>query len=197
MLSLFLLVIAKSLNENRFHSFLPLFISDRYLKIYGKEQLPKFDRFNFLLFIVQILLITMMLSFLLKTYNYSTEKNYFFIAIIVTSFISAKYFIEKILASIFEIEKFVSIFQFHKISYTNLIPILLFPLLILFIFTDLDKKIIITSTFILFLILNVIALALTIKKQQKIILRWFFYFILYLCAFEIIPYILVIKIILE
>jgi hypothetical protein len=197
MFTLFLLVIVKSLNENRFYSFLPLFISDRYLKIYGKEQLPKFDRFNFLLFIVQILLVTLMLSFLLKTYNYSTEKNYLFIAIIVTSFISVKYFIEKILASIFEIEKFVSRFQFHKISYTNLIPILLFPLLILFIFTDLDKKIIITSTFTLFLILNVIALALTIKKQQKVILRWFFYFILYLCAFEIIPYILVIKIILE
>ena len=196
MVTFFLLALAKSLNENRFYTFLPLFISDRYLKIYGKEQLPKIDKFSLLLSVIQIIVITMMFNFILKTYNYTSGNNYLIISLILTSFISIKYLLEKILASIFEIEKFVSKFQFNKISYKNLISILLFPLLILFIFSKLDSKIMITSMFVIFLLLNIIALTLTVKKQQKIILRWFFYFILYLCAFEIIPYLLVIKLIL-
>ncbi len=196
MVTFFLLVLVKSLNENRFYTFLPLFISDRYLKIYGRDQLLKIDTFNLLLLVVQVIIITMTISFALKTYNYTTENNYLIISLILTSLITVKYFFEKILASIFEIEKFVSKFQFNKISYKNLISILLLPFLILLVFSDLDKKIVISTMFVIFLLLNSIAITLTIKKQQKLILRWFFYFILYLCAFEIIPYLLVIKLLL-
>lgn len=196
MISIFLLVIVKFLNENRFLSLLPLFISDRYLKIYGKEQLPKIDMFNFLLFIVQILLMTMMINFIMKAYNYSTGNNYLIISSVLTIFMVIKYFLEKILAFIFEIEKFVSKFQFYKISYNNLISIIILPLLILLTFSDLNKKNIITSIFVLFLLLNIIALTLTIKKQQKTIFRWLFYFILYLCTFEIIPYLITYKLVL-
>ncbi len=196
MVGLLLIVLVKSYNENRFITFLPLFVSNRYLKIYGREQSHKIDWFNLLLFVVQILVVTLIASFTLKTYNYIPEDNYILISVIFTAFIILKYFLEKIIASIFEIEKFASKFIFDRASYRNLIPILLFPLLILFIFSDLNKNIVITIIFILFLVLNFISLTLTIKKHQKVIRQWLFYFILYLCAFEIVPYLIAVKLLL-
>jgi len=139
---------------------LPLFVSNRYLKIYGKEQSHKIDWFNLLLFVVQILIVTLIASFTLKTYNYIPDDNYITISSIFTAFIIFKYFLEKIIASIFEIEKFASKFIFDRASYRNLIAILIFPLIIILIFSDLDKKIIITIIFILFFVLNFMSLPL-------------------------------------
>ena len=196
MVCLLLIVLVKSYNENRFITLLPLFVSNRYLKIYGKEQSHKIDWFNLLLFVVQILIVTLIASFTLKTYNYILDDNYITISSIFTAFIIFKYFLEKIIASIFEIEKFASKFIFDRASYRNLIAILIFPLIIILIFSDLDKKIIITIIFILFLVLNFMSLTLTIKKHQKAIRQWLFYFILYLCAFEMVPYLIALKLLL-
>lgn len=196
MVCLFFIVLVKSYNENRFIAFLPLFVSNRYLKIYGKEQSHKIDWFNLLLFVVQILVVTLIASFTLKTYNYIPDDNYITISGIFTAFIIFKYFLEKVIASIFEIEKFASKFIFDRASYRNLIPIIIFPFLIMLIFSDLDNKFILTIIFILFFALNFLSLTLTIKKHQKVIRQWLFYFILYLCAFEIVPYLIAVKLLL-
>src|SRR5690606_3038486 len=95
MVGLLLIVLVKSYNENRFITFLPLFVSNRYLKIYGREQSHKIDWFNLLLFVVQILVVTLIASFTLKTYNYIPEDNYILISVIFTAFIILKYFLEK------------------------------------------------------------------------------------------------------
>ncbi|UOB16297.1 DUF4271 domain-containing protein [Abyssalbus ytuae] len=196
MVSLFFIVLAKSYNPARFYTFLPLFLSDRYLKIYGKEQSPKTDWFNVFLFIAQLIILTLIISFALRAYNFINHRYYIVIALTLFTFISVKYLIEKTVAAIFEIDKFISHFHFYKLSYKNLIPVLLLPLLTIFIFAHVNKKVVITSIIIIFLLLNIISLTLTIKKHQKEILQWLFYFILYLCALEILPYLIAIKLML-
>src|SRR5690606_24238754 len=128
--------------------------------------------FNLLLFVVQILVVTLIASFTLRAYDYIPNNNYILISVIFTAFIVFKYFLEKIIASIFEVEKFASKFIFDRASYRNLIPIFIFPFLIVLIFSDLNNKIVITIIFILFLVLNFISLTLTIKKHQKVIRQW-------------------------
>jgi len=54
-----------------------------------------------------------------------------------------------------------------------------------------DSKIVVFASIFLIVVVNVIGWITIIKNYQKIISGYFFYFILYLCALEIAPFVII------
>lgn len=194
LLSCFVLItVTKIAHEIRFQTFIELFISNKYLKIYGKEQNLNFGTFNILLFFVQIIVFGFFIRFASYYLEYPLKYHILIIISGIALLILFKYYLEKLIAVIFNIDFFTELYNFHKVSYRSLISIVILPFVTLLVYSPLDKNIVILITIILFILLNSIAFVLTLKNQQKLILNNLFYFILYLCALEIAPYLIAFK----
>ncbi|MBL7473839.1 DUF4271 domain-containing protein [Robertkochia sediminum] len=189
-ISLLCITLAKVLDEQRFHAFLAIIINQRYLKVYSKEQNKTQNRFNLLLFVPQLVVIAMIIKEGIDRLDLAKDTNILVIISFLTLFILFKYYLEKIIATIFEIGNFTESFQFHKLTYRNYSALILLPLLAYYTYSGLDKNILIVIALSIFLLLNLISLALTLLNHQKSISRYLFYFILYLCALEIAPYLI-------
>ena len=115
------------------------------------------------------------------------------ILFVVFVFIIVKTSIEKMIGAIFSIEKVINHYIYEKLSYRNFLSLLLIVTNLIFYFSvkpDLNTLLIFTS--ILFLI-NILILFYTYKNYRSLIFSNFFYFLLYLCALEISPYLILYK----
>ncbi|XLS28787.1 DUF4271 domain-containing protein [Flavobacteriaceae bacterium M23B6Z8] len=192
--SCFLLItIAKITHETRFASFAALLFSDKYLKIYGKDKQLNLSWFTILLFLCQVIIFGLLIKVASNTLGNKLETHVTVVILLLSLFVLFKFYLEKFLAEILELEKFSEHFNFHKVSYRNYIAIVLLPFVAMMIYSPFEKKPIIYITLGLFLVLNVIAYIITLRNHQKLILPRLFYFILYLCALEIAPYLLIYK----
>ena len=191
--ALALVTVSKLIDESRFQHFILLFFSDKYLKLYSKDQNLTLSAFNILLFLAQILCYGLLISYTIYFFNIQVDKNLLLIFTFLGIFILFKFYTEKIIATVFNITGLAEQLHFEKLSYRNLTALFLLPLVTLLIFSPLNKKIILFTTIILFVFLNFIGLLLTLKNHQKLIANKFIYFILYLCALEIAPYLIMAK----
>lgn len=191
--ALALVTVSKLIDEGRFQHFVLLFFSDKYLKLYGKDQNLTLSAFNILLFLAQVLCYGLLISYTIHFFNIQVDKSLLLIFTFLGIFILFKFYTEKIIATVFNITAFTEQLHFEKLSYRNLTSLFLLPLVTLLIFSPLNKKIVLFTTIILFVFLNFIGLLLTLKNHQKSIANKFIYFILYLCALEIAPYLIMAK----
>src|SRR5690606_28874261 len=104
-----------------------------------------------------------------------------------------KLYTEKIIASIFSIDTIIDHYLYQKLSYRNLLSILILFANILLIYTFSESKFIVIFIASVVLLINVAMLLYTFKSSEKIITNNLFYFILYLCALEISPYFILYK----
>jgi len=102
--------------------------------------------------------------------------------------------LERLIGSLFEIDQLIDNYIFQKISYKNYIGLLLLPINALLIFSVTPSRQIIFLVLSILLIISVIGLITSFKSHQSLIKKNFFYFILYLCALEIAPYIILYKV---
>ncbi|NER16960.1 DUF4271 domain-containing protein [Spongiivirga citrea] len=197
-LALVLTTVAKSLFESRFAYFTSLFTNNKYISIYGKEKNLVINRFSLLLFSAQIisLAIFIYLSFFALS-DVAATTDYLFIKIIsyLLVIIAFKYFLEKTIAAVFEIDALFEDYNFQKISYRNLISLYLIPINALLIYFSFSNNTLLYITIALFILVNLAAQLIIFRKYQKLIIDNLFYFILYLCALEIAPYLVVLKVI--
>ncbi|TRZ46292.1 DUF4271 domain-containing protein [Robertkochia solimangrovi] len=193
MLGLIFITAAKLIDEHRFNSFMILFVNNRYFKIYKKEGNQTQSRFNLLLFATQMISYGLAIQLCIKYFDIALSQNILVIIAFLALFIVFKYYLEKIIAAIFDIPEFAEDFQFNKLTYHNLSALILIPFIAFFIYTDYFKNILIYTILGLFIFLNLISLILTLRNHQKLISKYLFYFILYLCALEIAPYLIVIR----
>lgn len=192
-IALVCLTIAKFKDEQKFHSFTMLFVNYKYLKIHSKESGQTTSLFNILLFIPQLITFTLLIWVAIPYFNGNFQVNFYLILPFLVLFILFKYYVEKIIAAIFDINDFTESFHFHKVTYRNLSSLVLLPLISLFIYSNLNSKITLYAILSCFCLLNVISFVLTLRNHQKLIQKYLFYFILYLCTLEIAPYLLLIK----
>lgn len=197
-LVLLLLVIAKSLFQHRFEDFVSLFSSGKYMLIKSREHKALFG-FNVLMLIVHILSVSIFLFVLYRIFISSVIENSAILMLrIVTAygfFVLLKVTVEKIIANIFDIDEIAEYYLFQKHTYRNFISLLLFPVTIFLIYSPVPKRGIIYVIAVLLLLALVFAFYRIIKKNQGLISRNWFYFILYLCALEITPYVILYKLI--
>jgi len=194
--SLLFITLAKAIYPRRFNDFVSVIGNSKYLKIYVREQ--KFlDKFDALLF-VNLILSAAIFCFICFHYDSAlltpSSDDLFKLVVGIGIFVLIKVLLERLIGSLFEIDKLIDAYLFQKISYKNYLGLLLVPINVFLIFSFKPNLTIIYIIIIILLIINVSGLFTTIKTNQSLIKQNLFYFILYLCALEIAPYIIIYKV---
>lgn len=204
MLAFVAVAITKSAYENRFSEFTKLIFSDKYVKIYRDVSHLKSD-FTIALFFVQI--VSYSFFILLTMHIFSTTKSdwthifrsattiektdwmlFIQIATFLTYFILAKYLIEKIIGTCFNIDEFVDLFNLQKATYRTYIGILILPVNAVLFYRDDISESLPLAIIGVSLCISMFSYFISIKTYQNTIISKLFYFILYLCTLEIAPY---------
>ena len=193
LVSLILMVIAKKIFYSRFLNFIILPFNNKYIIMYNKKE-KLFNWFHILLTIFQIINISLFVYLTWRAYSSPEIKvpNVAFFAILgfIFLFVLIKMFLQLGNGFIFGSYPTINELLFKKTSYLNYSSIVLFAANILLSFVYINSMTVVLSAIVLFLIINIIGWVTVIRIHQKFISSYFFYFILYLCALEIAPLII-------
>lgn len=198
MLVLISITVIKLAYNERFIKLFSLLYSEKYYTNYLKTKPLIFNRFHLFFFFVILFNVSLLLLFFgFKVYNpskISGDFNFFIqIIVIVILYFSLRYLVGSLLAFIFGISEYQKYLTLLKISNLSLICILCFPLLILITYSSsFFHKFLINFSTIAVLITLLIRYFVVVKKIRKNF-NIFFYLILYICALEIAPIIVVYK----
>lgn len=187
-----LIALVKYLYSYRFHDFLAIITNSKYLKIYIREQ-KFFDAFDSILFANLIISASIFGYIVMGTFvdlSSFSPQEYLKILVGVGAIVGIKIMLERLVASMFEIDSLIDSYLFQKTTYKNLTGLILLVVNILLIYTITPTKIIILIVFGILFLINLNGFITTFKNHQNLLFNNFFYFILYLCALEIGPYIL-------
>lgn len=198
-IGLFAIVAAKFLNTLRFNDFLYVIGNSKYLKIYTKDQ--KFiDQFDSFLFINLALSFSIFAHFAYSTFISPIPFeliSFLKLLFAVSTIIIIKTLLERLIGSLFEIDSLIDDYLFQKTTFKNYSGIVFLLANLFLLYSNISIEAIIISAFSLVCLINLIGFLTSFKSYQKLINPNFFYFLLYLCALEIGPYVLLYKVIRE
>ncbi|NNE31602.1 MAG: DUF4271 domain-containing protein [Winogradskyella sp.] len=196
-LSLALIVAAKFVNTFRFNDFLLVVSNSKYLKIYSKDQ--KFiDVFDSFLFVNLAIGLSIFIYFFYSTLISPLPFNLIdFVKLIftVSTVIIIKTLLERLIGSLFEIDDLIDNYLFQKTTFRNYSGLILLASNLYLIYVGTHMAIVLSVTVCLICIVNFLGFFSSFKSYQKALIPNFFYFLLYLCALEIGPYVLLYKVI--
>ena len=184
------IAIIKYLFEIPFNEFLRLPFSKKYTSTY-KDTSNLYSTFTVSLFFVQLISFSFLIQIILSYFDYTSKANWItFIQIFTTLFVAIliKFYIEKIVATIFDIEDFLEVFNLKKVTFRTYIGLIFLPIVILLYYNNFLSVGIISTFLAIIGLAMVYFYFLSIITYQKLILGKIFYFILYLCTLEIGPY---------
>lgn len=187
-----IIVITRNAFPVRFFEFLKLFISNKYLSTYRDANNIK-SGFTISLFVVQLVSLSVFIHYVLAVLGLSyldDITSYARVFSVLLFFILIKYFLEQIIAVCFGIEEFVGQYNLVKLTYRSFIGLLMFPIVVVLFYNQFLSTYLLWGVLIAFALSNLVLFILLIKNHQKLISRFILYFILYLCTFEIAPYII-------
>jgi len=198
-LGLVFLTLSKYLSSRRFDDFLAVIGNSKYLKIYARDQ--KFiDGFDTLLFLNLVISVSIF-SFLMYSEFVNPAEfdliQFFKLLFGIGALGLIKVLLERLIGSLFEIDALIDSYLFQKTTYKNYTGLILLPVNILLIYSFSPSKPIIYIILGLIFLINLIGFITSFKNHQKILLNNLFYFILYLCALEIGPYLILYRLILD
>ncbi|WP_316948692.1 DUF4271 domain-containing protein [Flavobacterium akiainvivens] len=181
----------------RFAEFSKLGWSNKYTKIY-KDSANMQSWFTISLFLVQVISFAFLLQFVLSSFGlagiegnpiFKTDwRTYIQLFTLLFVFILAKYLVEKIIATSFDIEEFSELFNLQKVNYRAYIGLLLLPVNVVLFYNDNINPVILYIVLVIIVIASIASYIFSLRNYQNLILGKIFYFILYLCALEIAPY---------
>ncbi len=192
------MAIAKLLYPKRFDEFIYLPINNKYFLVQGKDYALAHG-FNILLFAIQLFSISFFIYLILIEVGYNAKESpwllYTQICAVYFVFIGFKLFIEKIIGNIFNMERLIDQYLYQKLTYRNYIGffVLVFNIIIVYSLGSNATVLLIILGFIL--AFNGFGLVLSYKNFRNILIPHFLYFILYLCALEIAPYVILYKVV--
>lgn len=198
-LSLGFLTLSKYFFSRRFDDFLAVIGNSKYLKIYARDQ--KFiDGFDTLLFLNLVTSVSIF-SFLMYSVFVNPSEfdliQFFKLLFGIGSLVLIKVLLERLIGSLFEIDALIDSYLFQKTTYKNYTGLILLPVNILLIYSISPSKSVIYVILGLIFLINLIGFITSFKNHQKLLINNFFYFILYLCALEIGPYLILYWLILD
>lgn len=194
--SLLLIVVAKSTFYNRFLNFIILPFNNKYIFMYNKKE-KLMNWFHIFLTVFQVVNFSLFLYLSWKTFFGSlkdSELNLYMYPIILVAlllFLIIKVFLQLGNGFIFNSNKTISELIFKKLSYLNHSGLIMFLANIILCYVFKDSKAVVYVTFFFILLINGIGWITLLRNHQKYIANNFFYFILYLCALEIAPWVII------
>lgn len=174
------------------------FLSKKNSSIYfNKGKAKLLNLFQIALFIVQLLVLSLLLYLANLYFQVHIQSlnfgSYILIFCSVGIYFLLRYLIGLFVAFLFNFNSQHSKIVNDKINYFNNVVLWILPLLILSIYATKHQKIFLEITFVVFVSLLTLRYCLILVNNKKVIFNNFFYFILYLCALEIAPLIIVLK----
>jgi hypothetical protein len=160
-----------------------------------EERAYFFKRFNIILFVFLLLLLSLLLSFLLENFSMNSEVDFLLfckIFIVMGLYFILKWFLEFLISRVFLIRSETRFYLISKVTYLYAITFVLYIAVILVMYTPLNSSFLGYFTVGLFSI----RFAYHVANNKNLILSKLFYFILYLCAFEIAPLFVLFKLML-
>ncbi|NER10289.1 protein of unknown function [Muriicola jejuensis] len=190
------LVLAKALFYSRFLNFVILPFNSKYVFLYNKKD-KLVNGFNLLFGIFLLLNFSLFLyygvDFYLPEGMISSLLLYSVILIFLVLFLFGKLLTQLGSGTIFNSRAVISEIVFKKITYLNYSGLVMFLMNLLLTYVFAGSKEIYLLGSILVVIVLIIGWATIIKTHLKFVTSYFFYFILYLCALEIAPLIIILN----
>ncbi len=191
--SLVLMVVIKNQFYNRFLNFIILPFNNKYIFMFNKKE-PLMNWFQVFFGVFQISNLALFLFFIWKLFSPHGDESYTLIfpiiLVAILIFEMVKLFLQLGNGFIFGNYRIISEIIFNKLSYLNHSSLLMFIANVILAYVLKDSKIVVYFAVFLILLINVIGWVNVVRIHQKFITNNFFYFILYLCALEIAPFII-------
>ena len=199
--SLVLIAVLKFYYNERFVNLFSLSYSEKYFTNYTKSKPLIFNIFHFLFFVIIVFNISLLIYAAIKTFNPSRiphDFSFFLqVVLVVVLYFLARYLVGYLLSIVFSLSEEQDYITLLKISNLAYLSILFFPLLILINYSGFAlQKIFITFSLTIALILIAIRYY-SIIKNLTLHFDSFFYILLYLCALEIAPILVIYKMFLD
>ncbi|WP_394805707.1 DUF4271 domain-containing protein [Nonlabens ulvanivorans] len=190
---LLLLVIAKWIYKSEFYHLLSAAISNRYIKVSRNEN-P-----NHGLRIITVTVYTIGLALWITKLSFTEGqllldfKTFTLILTGLTIFILAKRYFSMMIASLMKFDEILELIEYHRNTYRAVLGILLIIVNLLIYYTFHDSIVAVRLISIVSIFMFVIYNFIILYTYSKSLLQHSFYFILYLCALETAPYLLLYK----
>lgn len=192
--SVFFLVLAKSFFYARFLNYIILPFNNKYIFIYSKKDML-FNWFNVFLTVFQLLNCSLFIylawNILAGSGTGNNPKMFLVIGGSLILFLLAKIFLQLGNGFVFNTNRVIAEFIFKKLSYFNYSGLVMFLANITLAYVLRESASVVYIALGQILFINGMGLALLIKNHQNFITANFFYFILYLCALEIAPLVII------
>ncbi|WP_299114620.1 DUF4271 domain-containing protein [uncultured Winogradskyella sp.] len=198
-LALIAVVGAKHVNTLRFNDFLSVIGNSKYLKIYTKDQkfVDVFDGFLFINLVISgSIFLFLSYSVLISPLDFELTP-FLKLLLAFSTIIIIKTLFERLIGSLFEIDTIIDNYLFQKTTFKNYSGLVFLVANLFLLYTKSFAEIIIIAIFSVICLINGIGFITSFKNHQKTLKPNFFYFLLYLCALEIAPYVLLYKVISE
>ena len=195
---LLILSVLKILFNDRLVNTTTFFLSKKNVfTFFSKEKQLFFNLFQILFFIVQLLTFSLFLYFLSEflkhNTTYSSLKLFFTIIISLGIYFSFRFLLGHFLSYIFNLNSVHKKVAFAKINYFNNLTLCILPFLVFTAYSNNLNDLPIKITIFTFAILLLIRYVFLLANNKKLIINNLFYFILYLCALEIVPFVIILK----
>lgn len=192
--SLVMMALGKYMYHSRFLNFIILPFNDKYVLLHNKKG-QLLNWFHILLTLFQVVNLSLFVFFVLKAFGVLPGEDPLWVFLMVLGglvlFQLVKLGLQSFTGFVFNAQELIVGLIFSKTSYLNYSSIILFVANVILTYILKDSKTVIYSAFILILLINGIGAIKLLKNYQKAMFPYFMYFILYLCALEIAPLVLI------
>ncbi len=192
-LSLVLMSLSKIVYPQRHLSFSNLISHNKFVFVYNKKQafIHPFQWFWGLFAVINCSLFLFFFVPIFLENSSVININYLTCFSLVSGFVVIKAILQNIHGWLFGNKKLLNEIVFKKNSFFNYGSMVLFTANILYAFISFNAKLLFYSSLFLFVSITLIGWILILRNYQKYILHNVFYFILYLCALEIAPFLII------
>ncbi|MCI2229386.1 DUF4271 domain-containing protein [Polaribacter sp. MSW13] len=196
LMALFTIVfLLKGLNADKLKGFAFSFFNKAFVEKEVEENMSFFKTFYGIIFIFSVAVLALVVTNFLQYQDPTNPQEiiqYWAILLILFLYFLIKWVLENVLAALFLIKEEVRFFLISKSTYFYTVSLMLFIAYVLFEYTGLKPTYLYYFTCFLF----VLRFLIQIVNNKKLIFSKLFYFILYLCAFEIAPLFILFKLML-
>ena len=189
---LVLLVLLKISNQQKLLGYFTALFSSGFIAKKNEERASFFNLFNLVLLFFSSIVFGLFFTLVAAAFFSVTFNFLVFTAALGLVFFTSISFqlLELILLKIFDIQDEIGYFLHAKLAYTHNVSLLLFPVLVIFIYNDLNCLLLL----VMFVALFLLSLLLLLVNNKNLIVSKLFYFILYICALKIAPLFMLYKI---
>jgi len=189
---IFVVFFLKLLDAKRLTSYALAMFKRSFLIEELEEEASFFNPFQIITSLFSILVFSLFLYHLKEAYSVESVdgfRSFAFIFLGVFTYFTSKWFLEFLLSLLFEIKQTIRFFLVSKMSYLYSVAFFLFFAIVFVEYSQLNTWFLGCFSVGLFLLRFVLILL----NNKKLIFSKLFYFILYICAFEIAPLFILFK----